>query len=83
MSDETSSEDLPKAEPAKKKSSRKKAPATKRPKASLPRARVYRFEQWAARREIPDHHRGGLRAYVKNVHKPRTLEEWDKCFKDY
>ncbi len=84
--DKTVSEDtspaVAKKAPAKKKS-RKKASGSKPKPAAIRRARVYRFEQWAARRGVPQHHQGGLRAYVRDVHKPRTLEEWDECFKDY
>jgi len=47
------------------------------------RGRKYTFEQWAKRRGVLAHHKGGLRAYVANVNKPRTLEDWDECFKDY
>jgi hypothetical protein len=43
----------------------------------------FSFEQWAARRGVPSHNRGGLRAYVNNVSKHRTLEEWDECFRGY
>jgi len=46
-------------------------------------ARRYSFEQWASRRGVKAHHRGGLRAFTKNPDKPRTLEDWDACFKGY
>lgn len=61
------------------KTAKKTRPAPRRPA----RKRTYTFEQWAQRRGVPSHHKGGLRAYVPNVNKSRTLEEWDACFKDY
>ncbi len=70
----------PKKAPAKKKSATK---AVAR-KARMPsRARVYTFEQWARRRGVKQHHKGGLRAYVPDVGRSRSLEEWDDCYKDY
>lgn len=41
------------------------------------------FEQWAKQRNIKDSHKGGLRAFCKNVKKNRTLEDWDEVFKAY
>jgi len=69
---------------APKKSAPKKA-ATKKaaPKAAVKPARRYSFEQWASRRGVKAHHRGGLRAFIKNPDKPRPLEDWDACFKGY
>lgn len=46
-------------------------------------AKRYSFTQWAARNGVPAHHRGGLRAFVNNVSKHRTLSDWDKCFEGY
>ena len=67
-----------------KKVSQKKPRAKQAPVVTpILSARVYRFDQWAARRGVAQRHTGGLRAYVRDVHKPRTLEEWDKCFVDY
>lgn len=43
----------------------------------------YSFEQWASRRDVPQRHRGGLRAFISNPQKIRTLTEWDKCFETY
>ena len=81
--DKTDSEVELKVEPTKKKTSRKKAPKAKPAVAPKRRGRVYQFEQWATRRGVAQHHKGGMRAFVLHVHKPRTLEEWDECFKDY
>lgn len=68
----------------------KKARRTKKAKKSSPipvpitiKVKRYSFEKWAARRGVKSHHRPGLKAYVKNVNKLRTLEEWDECFKGY
>jgi hypothetical protein len=73
-----------KKDEVRKKTSTKKAAPVSSPKAKMPaRKKVFTFEQWAKRRGVPKHHKGGLRAYVQHVHKPRTLEEWDKCFRDY
>lgn len=59
------------------------APAAKvKPLPARPE-KTYSFDQWAARRGVPTHHRGGMRAFVTNHKKPRTLEAWDVCFKDY
>ena len=42
------------------------------------------FEQWAARKGIPSHHRGGMRAFVKkNPSRHRTAEQWDACLVGY
>lgn len=79
--DEGTSESKPNKAPAKKKTTKKKVSARK---ATMPaRVRVYTFEQWARRRGVKQHHRGGLRAYVPDVGRSRPLEEWDGCFKDY
>ena len=88
MTDEkevTKVEDLEVApEPVKKET---KKPVAAKPAAKkvsfVPKAKRYSFEQWAARNGVPSHHRGGRRAYVNNVSKHRTLEEWDECFKGY
>lgn len=65
----------------RKKPKKKAQPAV----ASSPSkpAKRFSFEQWAARMGVPGHHRGGLRAFVNNVSKHRTLQEWDECFKAY
>ena len=70
--------------PARKPKADKKvsAPAKPVPVKTAPVKR-YSFVQWAARNGVPAHHRGGLRAFVTNVSKHRTLEEWDKCFEGY
>lgn len=57
---------------------RKAAPA--RPAKPVKR---YSFDQWAARSGVKEHHRKGLRAFIKNSKKHRTLAEWDACFKGY
>lgn len=80
-----------KKEPAKKAAPKKAAPkkaatkaAPKKKKRSVVKpVKRFSFEQWAARRGVKEHHRGGLRAFVKNPNKYRTLEEWDKCFVGY
>ena len=43
----------------------------------------YTFTQWAVRRAKKPHHQPGLRAFVKNPNKARTIEEWDKLFEKY
>lgn len=45
--------------------------------------KAYSFEQWAKRRGVPKHHHGGMRAFVKNPNKSRSLEQWDKLFANY
>lgn len=69
----------PKKKAAPKKAAKKAAPK----KAAVKPSRRYSFEQWASRRGVKAHHRGGLRAFIKNPDKPRTLEDWDACFKGY
>jgi len=80
---ETTTEGTPK--PAPKKAPAKKTASVRAAETiSMPRrARVYTFEQWARRRGIKPHHKGGLRAFVSTVERPRSLDEWDSCFKDY
>jgi hypothetical protein len=69
---------------AETKSAPKKAAKKEVAKAAPTKpARRYSFEQWASRRGVKAHHRGGLRAFIKNPDKPRTLEDWDACFKGY
>lgn len=68
----------------KKKVSAKKSQSEPVRKAVMPRrTREYTFEQWARRQGVKQHHKGGLRAYVPDVERARSLEEWDACFKDY
>lgn len=50
---------------------------------AVPAKKRYSFEQWLVRRAIPTHHKRGMRAYVKNIKKSRTLEEWDEAMKGY
>ena len=66
---------------AVKAAPKKRKVAAKRP-ATKPVKR-YTFEQWAARRGVKNHHRGGLRAFIKNSTKPRSLADWDSGFKGY
>jgi hypothetical protein len=66
----------------KKAAPKKRKAAAKRPPVTKPVKR-YTFEQWAARRGVKNHHRGGLRAFIKNSTKPRTLADWDLGFKGY
>jgi hypothetical protein len=66
----------------KKAATKKKRPApAARPAVKLEKR--HSFEQWASRRGIKEHHRGGLRAFITNSKKHRTLAEWDVCFKGY
>lgn len=80
MADE---EDKVIVEDSKKSDSKKKAAPAKAASVKVEPAKSYSFAQWAARRGVPAHHRGGRRAFVNNVNKHRTLEEWDKCFEGY
>lgn len=50
---------------------------------AAPKPKLYTFDQWAARKGVPQHHRGGMRAFVSNVNKSRSLEAWDKLFSEY
>lgn len=45
-------------------------------------ARKYTFEQWANIKKVPEHHKPGMRAFVKQLF-PRSLEAWDAAFKTY
>lgn len=56
--------------------------AAPRPAPKLPK-KLFTFDQWAARNGVPTHHRGGMRAFVENPNKPRSLEDWDMAFLDY
>lgn len=67
-----------------KKTTTKSSSKKEQPKAFMPRRqKVYTFEQWAKRRGVKHHHKGGMRAYVQNINTSRTLEEWDDCFVNY
>ena len=46
-------------------------------------ARRVSFEQWAAKRSIKDNHKRGMRAFVKNPDRLRTIADWDEAFKAY
>jgi hypothetical protein len=70
------------AKPPKKGASKASSSTSEVSPVEVP-AKNLSFEQWASRRGIRSHHRGGLRAYVSNVSKHRTLEEWDECFRGY
>jgi hypothetical protein len=78
------------AEPVAEKKAAFKKVVTKKKSRPAPAARPavkpekrYSFEQWATRRGVKEHHRGGLRAFITNSKKHRTLAEWDVCFKGY
>lgn len=43
----------------------------------------YSFTQWAVRRAVKTRHQPGMRAFVQNPSKSRTLEEWDSLFETY
>lgn len=47
------------------------------------RVRGLSLAQYAAQRQVKRHHLGGMRAFIKNPDRVRTLEEWDKVFRDY
>lgn len=40
------------------------------------------FDQWAKKRNIKQHHMGGMRAFVKGA-PLRTIEAWDRLFQAY
>lgn len=61
----------------------KKAPVPIRRTVSTRKPKLVSFDVWAKKRGIKDHHKGGMRAYVKNPDQPRTEESWDKLFTDY
>ena len=46
-------------------------------------ARRVTFEQWSSRRSIKKEHLRGMRAFVKNPTRVRTMAEWDAAFKAY
>lgn len=72
-----------KAAPEKKETVVEVAPAPKKAAAPKKKAKRYSFEKWAARNGVKPHHKAGLKAFVKNINKLRTLAEWDECFKGY
>lgn len=47
------------------------------------KAKLVSFDVWAKKRNVKEHHKGGMRAFVKNPNQPRTEEVWDKLFTDY
>jgi len=67
----------------KKAAPKKKVAPKKAASAPAPFVKRYSFEQWASRRGVKNHHRGGLRAFITNSKKSRTLSEWDACFTGY
>lgn len=83
------SEDKAKDSEAKKSSAPKKTAAKTAPApAPTPvvverKEKLYSFEQWASMRGIPAHHRPGMKAFVKQAHKNRTMGAWDRCLADY
>lgn len=46
-------------------------------------ARKVSFDQWAARRGVKTEHKRGMRAFVKNPDRVRTMADWDDAFKAY
>jgi hypothetical protein len=75
---EDSKEDKPFVVKATKKEKVRPSPVV-----MLKPQKLYSFDQWATRRGVPTHHRGGMRAFVKQPDKQRTLEQWDECLKGY
>lgn len=66
------------------KSSSKKSSSKKESRPSPSKfVKKYTFDQWASRRDIPKHHRGGMKAYMKDSYRMRTLEEWDSALVGY
>jgi len=57
--------------------------AKPRPIKFVEATKTYSFEQWVTRRDIPIHHRRGLRAFIKNPDRHRSLEAWDALFVNY
>lgn len=49
----------------------------------VPKVKRISFQQYCVLKEIPERHRPGLKAFVKFPQKKRSIEEWDKCFKNY
>ena len=60
-------------------------PAPKPVPVPVPKPKVKKvtFTQYAVLKNIPERHRPGLKAFVKFPQKKRSIEEWEKCFKDY
>ena len=89
MSEDTKKEYKPEmkqeANSVEKKAAFKAAPKKRKaaPKPPAKPVKKYSFEQWASRRGVKSHHRAGLRAFITNSTKHRTLEEWDACFIGY
>lgn len=70
----------------KKKPTPRRRRRTKKVEKPLPSPRPekkFTFEQWAAARRIKNSHHGGMKAFVKNAKRLRTLAEWDQCFVGY
>ena len=72
------------AEKAKKPTANTKRVSSKPKPVQLVRPpKTYSFDQWASCKGVPKHHRRGMRAFVKNPNRQRTLEQWDACFIGY
>lgn len=70
-----------KVEEPTKKITKKITPQRQSPFARAPRK--VSFDVWAKTRGVKDHHKGGMKAFIKNPDVPRILEEWDRLLKNY
>lgn len=87
MADESFESSVESSPQPKKKSSRKSSSAStpaRKVQVVPPRSsRKVSFDAWAKRRGVKEHHKGGLRAFVSQPDKLRTLQEWDREFENY
>lgn len=71
------------APPAKKKRSTRPKKAEPQVKALRPKPRLFSFTQYVRIRNIRRTHIAGMRAFVPNPNKRKTLEDWDSLFNNY
>lgn len=53
------------------------------PGVVITREKLITFQAYCKIRNILPHHTFGMRAFVKNPDKPRTVTNWDEIFKSY
>jgi len=47
------------------------------------KVKLLSFDQFTEKAKVKHSHKAGMRAFVKDAHRPRSLEDWSKLFINY